>query len=317
MGEAPYIGDALAGTPTNWGRWGEEDEVGSLNHLGPAEVLRGVACARRGTVFTLARELKAAEGDLVWPTRRGAALTTVRDESSWEGRDAPRFPGDFHTADDRIEMALQGTTHVDALGHVWYDGLLYNGYDARSTIGGLQRASVAPIAARGITGRGVLLDLPRHLGVESLEPGRSFDHEDLDRCAAAQGVELGHRDIVVVRTNYLARFEQDPERFWATFEEPGLRYSPELVSWFHEREIPALVTDTMANETTRHNAAGGVMYLHGALMRNLGVVFVEMADLECLAADCAADGVWDFLFIAAPMRVARAAGAPVNPVAVK
>jgi kynurenine formamidase len=101
------------------------------------------------------------------------------------------------------------------------------------------------------------------------------------------------------------------------FAEPGLAYSEELVNWFHEREIPALSTDTLGNELTLQPAGGDNSLLHAALMRNLGVVFTEMLWLEDLAADCEQDRQYEFLYVSAPLKVVGASGAPTNPVAIK
>jgi kynurenine formamidase len=94
-------------------------------------------------------------------------------------------------------------------------------------------------------------------------------------------------------------------------------YSRELVEWFHEREIPSLVTDTMGNEVTFDPATGFKLLLHCALMRNLGIAMGELALLDDLAADCAQDGQYTFLYVAAPLKIARASGSPVNPVVIK
>jgi kynurenine formamidase len=107
------------------------------------------------------------------------------------------------------------------------------------------------------------------------------------------------------------------EQFYADFVEPGLTYSAELVEWFHTMEIPNLLTDTMANEVTIDPVSGAMLPLHGALMRNLGVTFTELCDLSRLAADCADDGQWDFLYVAAPLKIVNGTGAPVNPVVIK
>src|SRR5699024_9558987 len=133
---------------------------------------------------------------------------------------------------------------------------IWNGYDARSTVGGMEKASVEPIAQRGVVGRGVLLDMARHRGKASLEPGEAFYHDDLLECAEAQGDEIRKHDVIVIRTNYLSRFFEDSEPFYENFLEPGLTYSAELVSWFHEMEIPNLATDTIANEVTMDPVSG-------------------------------------------------------------
>ena len=200
---------------------------------------------------------------------------------------------------------------------MWYDGQIWNGYDARTTVGGLDKASIGPIAERGVVGRGILIDIARWRGKEALDPAETFTHEDLVACAEDQGTPIEKHDVLVVRTNFLKHFFDQGERFYDDFCEPGLGYSPELVRWFHEMEIPNLATDTIANEITYDPNNGAALPLHCALMRNLGVALTEICDLEELAADCAQDRQFTFMYAAAPLKVAKAAGTPVNPMAIK
>jgi len=313
----PDMTEVLAGAPTNWGKWGDDDEIGSLNYLTAEEVLRGVQHVRKGEVFTLQRLIGDPKGDPVWPGRSPAERTMLLDESTWDSADAPQFPGGLHYADDKINAFLQGSTQYDALGHVWYDGKIWNGYDARSTVGGMSKASVEPIAQRGVVGRGILLDMARFRGKTNLDKGETFTHEDLLECAKAQGVEIQKHDILIIRTNFLQLFFDQGEAFYEGFNEPGLTYSRELVQWFQDMEIPNLVTDTIANEVTTDPVSGVALPLHCALMRNLGVTLTEICDLEKLAASCAEDGQYTFLYAAAPLKVHEATGSPVNPLAIK
>lgn len=317
MTDLTNMNELLNDAPTNWGKWGPDDEVGSLNYLTSEEVLRGVAQIRSGTVFTLQRMIGDPKGDPVWPGRTPAERTMVLDESCWDEDGAPAFPGGLHYADDKISAYLQGSTQYDALGHVWYDGQIWNGYDARTTVGGLDKASVAPIAERGVVGRGVLLDMARYRGKDNLDKAETFSHEDLEACASAQGVTIEPHDILVVRTNFLKLFFDLGKEFYDNFCEAGLVYSPELVQWFHDKEVPNLVTDTIGNEVTYDPNNGFALPLHCALMRNLGVTLTEIADLEKLAASCADDGQYTFFYAAAPLKVHQATGSPVNPMAIK
>jgi kynurenine formamidase len=166
-------------------------------------------------------------------------------------------------------------------------------------------------------GRGLLLDMARFRGKDNLDTAETFTHEDLVACAEAQGTPIQPRDILIIRTNYLKLFYDLGDKFYEGFCEPGLVYSPELVRWFQDMEIPNLVTDTIANEVTIDPANGVALVLHNALMRNLGVTLTEIADLEQLADDCAADGQYAFLYVAAPLKVAKGSGSPVNPVVIK
>ena len=314
----PDLVDLLKDAPTNWGKWGPDDEVGALNYLGAEQVLAAVRLVSSGKVFTLQRLIGDPKGDPVWPGRTPAERTQILDEGDWdEGGKGPAYPGGLHYADDKINAFLQGSTQYDALGHLWYDGKLWNGFDARTTIGGLDKASVEPIAQRGVVGRAVLLDMARFRGKTTLDKGETFTHEDLIACAQAQGIEIQKRDILIIRTNFLQLFFEQGEAFFEGFNEPGLVYSPELVQWFQDMEIPNLVTDTIANEVTTDPNNGVALVLHNALMRNLGVTLTEIADLEQLADDCAEDGQYAFLYVAAPLKVAKGSGSPVNPVVIK
>lgn len=306
----------LAAAPSNWGRWGPEDEIGALNFLTPDRVVSAAGCVRSGKVFTLSTVFGTGS-DPIWPGRAQAQRYNTQDKGGYTAGKLKPNPGGIQYADDFIAMFLQGATHYDGLGHIWYDDRLYNGYPADTTVGGLARVSALPIAQRGIVGRGVLLDIARFLGKDVMDKAEAIDREMILACAARQAVEVGKGNIIVLRTGFIGSFfARDSREFYSDFVEPGLTYSPELVEWFHEMEVASLATDTIGNERTVH-ASGAAFVLHAALMRNLGVAFCEILNLEELAADCAADGQYDFMYAAAPLKVAQATGAPVNPMAIK
>jgi kynurenine formamidase len=319
--KVPSLGELLAGYPKNWGRWGNDDEVGALNYLGPEHVIEAVRLVRSGKVFTLQVPMADPKGDPAWPGGRSKPLrVNVIDKGHFLSGKQPVAPGGIEGCDDIIQCYLQGSTQYDALGHAWHGDQIYNGFDARTTIGGMTKASIMPIAEKGIVGRGVLLDIARLRGKASLERGETFTHEDLMAAAKAQGVEIRKRDILLVRTGWIGLFYRDPERFYGGGQgwlEPGLTLSRALVDWFHEMEIPNLVTDTMANEVTVDPVSGAVLPLHVALMSYLGIAFTEIAALDALAEDCAQDGQYDFLYTAAPLKVVQAAGSPCNPLVIK
>lgn len=316
---APRFTDMLADSPKNWGKWGPDDEIGSLNYLGPAEALAGAAEIRSGKSFTLSVVMGHPEGDPMWPGRAAPTRVNVVDHGTWlAGKGAP-IPGEVEYADDIMVMYLQASSQYDALGHVWHDNTLWNGYPAATTIGGLAKASILPIAEHGVVGRGVLLDIARLRNKPCLDPGETFTHEDLLAAADKQGVELRKRDVLLIRTGWIGSYYKGDRAKFATqpFMEPGLTYSPELVSWFQEMEIPNLVTDTIANEVTLEPETGTSLPLHQALMRNLGVLFTEIIALDELADDCDTDGQYSFLYTAAPLKIHAGTGAPVNPVVIK
>jgi kynurenine formamidase len=313
------LDDLLADGPKNWGRWGDDDEIGALNFLDAAEVLRGVQHVKQGKVFTCGLPIGSPGGDPVWPGRTGAMRLMTQDRGHYTSGKLDPLPGGLEYADDVITAFLQGSSQFDALGHTWYAGELYNGFDAETTTGGMAKCGVDKLAQKGIVGRGVLIDMARHRSKDALETGETFGVEDLEAAAEAQGVTIEPHDNLCIRTGWLnVFFEQGSEAFYGdAFVEPGLTWSPELVRWFHEREIVSLSTDTIANETTIHTETGIALPLHAALMRNLGILFSEIIWFEDVAADCAEDGQWSFLYAAAPINIIGGTGAPVNPIIVK
>jgi kynurenine formamidase len=316
----PSLGDVLADYPKNWGRWGPDDEVGGLNFLDAQSVIQAAGLIKKGKVFTLQVPMGDPKGDPIWPGRSKPVRVNTVDKGSVLSGKQPAAPGGIEGCDDIIFCALQGSTQYDALGHAWFGDEIYNGFDARTTIGGMTKASILPVAERGVVGRGVLVDIARHRGKQSLERGETFTHEDIMAAAKSQGLELRKHDILCLHTGWIGLFFRDPEKFYGGKDgwmEPGLTLSRELIDWFHDMEIPNLVTDTVANEVTVDPVTGIVLPLHVALMSRLGVLFTEITALEALAEDCAEDGVYEFFYSAAPLKVVQAAGSPVNPIAIK
>lgn len=312
--------ELLKDSPKNWGRWGADDEVGALNFLTSEEVLRGVKAVKQGRVFMLGVPVARPGGDPIYPGRGQTTRTMAMDKGHYLNGHAHAFPGGMEYSDDVIFMYLQGTTQYDALGHVWYDDQLYNGYDAKTTIGALRKCSVEKIANRGVVGRGILLDVARYKGVKHLKANEGLTLDDLLKTAEMQKSPIEKHDILLIHTGWLKRFyDEGPDAFFPnkSMSEPGLSYSPELVKWFHEMEIPSFGTDTVGSEQTMHPESGTFIPLHAALLRNLGVVFNEIDWLHDLAEDCAKDGQYTFLFVGAPLKVVGGAGSPVNPTAIK
>ena len=312
------IGDILDESPNNWGRWGDDDEIGALNFLTAAEVLRGAASVERGKTFTLGIPISSGAPEPVTPKRGMSAHHYMkRDQGHYlSGKADASQSGEIASADDVVYLFIQGSTHFDALGHVWHDNRMYNGYDADSTMGGLEVCSIRPIAERGVAGRGILLDIARHRGVSHLEDGERITLDELKTCADSQDTDIHQRDILFLRTGWIESFYQAGEPL-EDFNDPGLTYSPELCEWFHEMEIPLLGTDTLGNEQTYSETTGTMIPLHGALLRNQGVIFNEINDLGELAADCASDGKYDFFYVCGPLKIEGGSGSPVNPLAIK
>lgn len=338
----------LEDLPKNWGRWGDDDELGAFNFLGSDETLAGIRAATRGNAvetFTLQMSMTGeVAADPIFPTRTVARRANTQDERSYQQGEAEPLAGGLKFSDDWFINNLypQGSTHVDAPGHAWYGDRIYNGFDAMTTAEvkefdeplencegvevsktrGMGKADISHVADHGIVGRGVLLDVGRAMGGENdrLDPNECVTLDDLRATADVQGVRLRKRDILAIRTGSAARTrEDDPDTEWKPLEEPGLCFSEDLVRWVHEMELPVIGGDTLSVERNVQIIDGEqyLVPLHAAFHRNLGMPFAEVLWLEDLAASSARDGIYEFLFAGAPLNIERATGALINPVALK
>ncbi len=300
----------IARTVSNWGRWGAEDERGTVNFITPEVVRRAAACVKRGAVFSLGLSF-GAEGPQIG---QGGRINPVHLMTATEGRlgadpDGPRY------SDDVIVMPLQCATQWDSLAHVHYGGQLYNGFPAATlTPAGAGRNGIDKLGP-GVVSRGVLLDVARALGVERVGPGQAITPADLEAAERAQGVRVGTGDVLLVRTGHLRVFSVDGDRVGYMRQMPGLGIA--CVPWLHAREVAAVASDTSAVEVIPFEDPAVLLPVHQLCIRDMGLTLGEMFDLEALAADCVRDGVWEFLFSAPPLKVTGAVGSPLNPLAVK
>lgn len=311
------IGRAPPSGPNNWGRWGEHDEKGTANFLDPARVAAAARLIRTGRVFSLA--LPIEKGGPVHPGR-----TDIVHLYAYTGADFivgsvlnQRHPG-FQGSDDYIFMPLQGSTQWDAIAHCAYEDSLYNGFWAGRVEGyaGATRGSIHQLRETMI-GRGVLLDLPRHQGVDRLRPGHAITDGELEACARAQGVAIARGDILLVRTGHVAWYYTlgDKRAFWRDGA-PGLGRS--TVPWLHRQEVAALAMDNVGVEVEPFEEPVEVHYpLHVRFIRDLGLILGELFWLDDLAAACAEDGRYEFFLSAPPLNVTNASGSPLNPIAIK
>jgi kynurenine formamidase len=300
----------IARRVSNWGRWGAEDELGTLNLVTEECVRRAGACVKRGAVFSLGLRFDAA-GPQTGSTGRvnPIHLMSAIDRGLGPGSEGFRFNDDF------VTMPLQCATQWDALSHVHYDGKLYNGFPLSTvTSSGAARNSIDKIG-RGVISRGVLLDVARLHGLERLEPGRVVTPADLDAAERAAKLRVGSGDVLLLRTGHIAVFTKDGDRQGYMTREPGLGI--DSVEWLRSRDVAAVAADTMAIEVIPFEDPKLPLPFHMLAIRDLGLTLGEMFDLEELAADCARDGVHEFLFCAPPLKVTGAVGSPLNPLAVK
>jgi kynurenine formamidase len=294
---------------SNWGRWGDEDERGTLNFITPERLVAAAGLVRKGAVFDLGIPF-----DDQGPQPGGGRINPVHLMS--QTGDTQVFPGGFRYADDYIFMPLQGASQWDALAHVYYDGQLYNGFPASDvTVVGAFHDTIDRIA-KGVAGRGVLLDIARARGVDWLGVGDVVTPDDFEAAIAAQdGVDVGSGDILLFRTGWRRMFLEHRSAPAFMAGEPGL--GQECCEWLHDREVAAVCSDNWAIEVLPGQVDDVVFNVHMVLIRDMGMTLGEILDFEELAADCAADGVWEFFFCAPPLKVTRGVGSPINPLAIK
>jgi kynurenine formamidase len=304
--------DGLAEKLSNWGRWGERDELGTLNLITADRRIAAGECVRSGEIFSLAIPLNSE-----WPQGDGSGRLNCQHLMVKTGTDALAEGVETGWADDVITMSVHAHTHWDAFSHVFHRGKMYNGRSAAEVSGfGAAANDITPLAARLGT-RGVLVDLA---------PGDALpsDHEvtaaELEQALERQGVEVGAGDALLVRTGRLGQVRTGGE--WREFteaydvnpKEPGI--GPTALPWLHERGVAAFACDNWAVEVLR-GAASQRMPVHELALVYMGMPIGEMFDLDRLAARCAEDGRWDFLLSAAPLPIEGGVGGPVNPIAIR
>ncbi|MFL6603445.1 MAG: cyclase family protein [Steroidobacteraceae bacterium] len=302
---------ALGRKLSNWGRWGPDDRLGTLNFITAERLVAAGRAIRTGKLFDLGIPVSSQGIQL------GVVRTNPVHLMSITPLDLKGRPDGLSVADDYIFMPLQSVTQWDGLGHVGYDGLLYNNIptDSITTMGGSTVLSIDQIAAKGVAGRGVLLDLARLRGVDRLEVSDVIMPRDLEVAEARQNVRVGSGDILIFRTGWIRHFLVDGSAAAYWNGNPGLHHS--CAEWLSEREVAATASDNWMVELAPANTQDFPLPFHSIVIRDMGMTLGEIFDLEKLAQDCAADGVWDFFFSAPPLKVTGGVGAAITPLAIK
>ncbi|WIM98765.1 cyclase family protein [Actinoplanes oblitus] len=309
---------AAARRCSNWGRWGAGDVRGTMNFLTEARRAHAASLVRRGVSFSLAQSFDANGPQKGW-RRRTNPVHTMLDTGTDAVAGVQGFPHGIGGADDVIAMPLQCSTQWDGLGHIFDHGRAWNGRPADKVVTSLgDGVTGIETVASVIAGRGVLLDVGRALGSGGeLPDGFAITEEHLVATIAAQGATsaVGPGDIVLVRTGQLSRVRRDGWGDYAGGAAPGLSFT--TADWLHRTEIAAIATDTWGFEVRPNEFDDAFQPLHQVAIPHIGLFLGEMWDPDALAADCAADGVYEFWLTAAPLPITGAVGSPVNPIAVK
>lgn len=307
--------DALARELSNWGRWGADDQLGTLNLVTPEKRLEAAQCVETGEAISLALELRAGV-----PQAPGSPRLNPQHFMVETGTDAVSKQGPAAYADDVLTMSIHAATHWDALSHVFHRGRMYNDRPCSDvTSDGARMNSIVPVSRRMVT-RGVLVDVARAKGVDALPADHEVTVAELEAALDAQGVDARPGDALLVRTGHLGRIAAASA--WSEFTEAGDRLplepgiGAECLRWLHEHGVAAVACDNWAVEQLAADNPGRLP-VHEVGIVHMGLLLGEIFELDGLAEACAADGRYAFLLTATPLPVRGGVGGAVNPVAIR
>jgi len=282
---------------SNWGRWGKDDQLGTLNLITPAKRKQALALVKEGYPISLSHdELTEKSADNPSPLIHTMIL--------------PQAGATAGYVMDNYSISYHGLahTHLDALCHAFYEGKSYNGVlESEVTEQGCPRDSIL-VAKQGIMTRGILMDIAALKGVEYLEPGTPIYPEDLDAWEKKAGVKVSPGDVIFIHTGrWTRRAEKGPSRAYA-----GLHAS--CARWLHDRGVAILGSDD-AQDVSPSQVEGVGLPIHQLALIAMGLYIFDNCDLEQLAKEAAKRKRWEFLLTAAPMAITGGTGSPLNPIA--
>ena len=286
---------------SNWKRWGEDDELGTLNLITDQTVQAAVKMAISGRRISLGR--------VISPRNTARDAHPALHFMIAAGENAPS--SGFGAATDWFGLGFHGSsvTHLDAHSHMFWDGRMYNGNDARRvTSRGAAQGSVE-VASRGFVSRGVLVDIPGFRGVPVLAKGEPIGPDELDECLVHQGANVAAGDVLIVRTGR----DADGVADHVNGDHAGLHAA--CLPWLRRHNISLLAAD-IPQEVKPSGYPEIPFPIHSVGLVAMGLWLADNLYLEELAAACAKARRWEFLFIAAPLVLKNTTGAPINPLAI-
>ena len=311
----------------NWGRWGPDDQGGTLNLIKPEHRVAAARLVTQGRTVSCARDLITAYGH----PDNSAQMYYIASGEGAVNKD-PSVPptalgfGDCGSAVEFFGLVFHGinVTHIDALAHLFWKGRLYNDWSAglMTSEHGALWASIMQMSD-GIVTRGILMDVPTAEGTDALEPGRAVKPDDLEATAAKQGVTVGPGDIVLLRTG---RWHQGSSASGGSTEYADAHdqarwgqvagWHQACVPWLRDRDVAAIGCDGPQEviPPTYPDALGASV--HVLALNSMGMPLIDNCDLEALSATCKELGRWEFQFIISPLRLVGGSGSPINPIAV-
>jgi kynurenine formamidase len=303
----------------NWGRWGANDEIGTLNYTQPGDIVAAARLVRKGTVISLALPYDSRGpqgGKSKYPPVGRFNPVHLMLRTGTDAYSGVLDSRKIRSADDIVIMPMQCGTQWDGLGHVFYGDQMWNGYDCRTvTSAGAQKCGIEKTKEK-MVGRGVLLDIPRMLGQDRLPDGFAITGELLDRAERHFRVEVRRGDYLLVRTGQMeAMLAAETWDGYSGGDAPGLAF--ETLDWLHSKQVAAIATDTWGAEVRPNETDEANQPWHWISIPIIGLTVGEIFYLATLAQDCDADKCYEFLFVAPALPVTGAVGSPVNPLAIK
>jgi len=304
----------------NWGKWGPNDEIGTLNYTRPEDIVAAAQLVKKGKVISLA--LNFDQHGPQGAKSKYPALGRINPLHVMLRTGTDAYSGvldarGIRAADDMVVMPLQSGTQWDGLGHIFYENNMWNGYDCREvTSNGAQKCGIEKTKNK-MVGRGVFLDVPRAMGKDALDDGYAITGADLDRTAQAQGLKVKRGDYVIVRTGQMeAKLAAGSWDGYPGGDAPGLAF--ETLEWIQSNQIAAIATDTWGNEVRPNESEPGINQpWHWITIPIMGLTMGEIFFLGELGKDCAEDKVYEFMFVGPAIPITGAVGSPTNPLAIK
>ncbi len=286
---------------SNWGRWGKDDQMGTVNLITPAKRKQAAALVKEGVTVSLARDSEKTQS-IENPSPFGHVMTST----------GAKPQGQFVLDTYSVNYHGYAHTHMDSLCHMFYNGKMYNGFSQLEvTSQGANKDAITNFK-NGILSRGILMDIPRLKGLPYLEPGTPIYPEDLDAWEKKAGVKVQSGDIIFIRTGRWAR--RTAKGVWdISNNSAGLHAS--CLKWIKDRDI-AMVGSDAGSDLMPSGIAGVVQPIHQVLLVAMGTPIFDNCDLEAVSEAASQRKRWEFMLTAAPLAVTRGTGSPLNPIAV-
>ena len=306
--------DEMRDRISNWGRWGKDDELGSVNHISETSRVDAARLVKTGIATSLALPLNRQGMQRPGDERLNPQHVMLQTGTDLSRGTQQGQIGGWGYADDMITMALQAATHWDGFGHAFYDYKMYNDRSCDLvTANGAEANSIDKLYDK-IATRGILLDFPTALGIDHLPMDYRISIEDVERVLDLEGVDTRPGDVLIFRTGNMKRATANGG--WVDYshtDEPGIGI--EALPWLHERDIAAVAGDTWAFEGLPSKADIWLPF-HAAGIVYMGLLVGENFFLDTLSKICADLNRWEFLFVSPPLPFSKAVGSPINPLAI-